>query len=88
MKVKEGYVLREVAGNSIVVAIGDGAVDFNGLITINEVGTFLWKLLINGTTRQGLLRAVLEEYDIDEQTAQKDIDEFIEKLRQAGLMDE
>jgi len=45
MKVKEGYMLREVAGNSVVVAVGKATLDFNGLITLNSTGTFLWKLL-------------------------------------------
>jgi len=86
MKIKDGYMLREVAGNSVVVAIGKATLDFNGLITLNSTGVFLWKLLGNETTREILLTTMLEEYEIDEATAKKDIAEFIDKLKGADLI--
>ncbi len=86
MKIKDGYILRQVAGNSIVIAVGDEAINFNGIITINTAGTFLWRLLEKGATKEELLDAILKEYDIDAETAKKDIDEFIEKLSGADLL--
>lgn len=88
MKIKDGYVLRQVAGNSIVIAVGDEALNFNGIITINGAGTFLWEKLINGADKDTLLRAMLSEYDIDEATASADIDEFLLKLKNADLLAE
>ena len=88
MKIKDGYVLRQVAGNSIVIAVGDEALNFNGIITINGAGTFLWEKLINGVDKDTLLRAMLSEYDIDEATASADIDEFLLKLKNADLLAE
>lgn len=86
MKIKNGYILRQVAGNSIVIAVGDEAVNFNGIITINTAGTFLWELLEKGATKEELLEAMLKEYDVDAETAKKDIDEFVEKLSKADLL--
>ncbi len=86
MKIKEGYVLRQVAGNSIVVAIGDEAINFNGIITINGAGAFLWEKLTHGASKDELLSAMLSEYDIDSETASKDIDEFIDCLKNANLL--
>ncbi len=86
MKIKDGYMLREVAGNSVVVAVGKATLDFNGLITLNGSGTFLWKRLAEETSPEALLTALLGEYDIDEATAQKDIAEFIGKLKGADLI--
>ncbi|HIU48077.1 MAG TPA: PqqD family protein [Candidatus Avimonoglobus intestinipullorum] len=86
MKIKEGYILRQVAGNNIVIAVGDAAVDFNGLITINSAGAFLWNRLTEGATEEELLDAMLAEYDVDRDTAKKDIDEFLEKLQKADLI--
>lgn len=86
MKIKDGYILRQVAGNSIVIAVGDEALNFNGIITINGAGTFLWKKLSDGATKEELLSAMLSEYDIDSDTASKDIDEFIDKLKNADLL--
>lgn len=88
MKIKDGYVLRQIAGNSIVIAVGDEALNFNGIITINGAGTFLWEKLINGADKDTLLRAMLSEYDIDEATASADIDEFLLKLKNADLLAE
>lgn len=86
MKIKDGYILRQVAGNSIVIAVGEEALNFNGIITINGAGTFLWNLLSEGAEKKDLLLAMLKEYDVDEKTASDDIDEFIEKLNSAGLL--
>ncbi len=88
MKIKPGYMLREVAGCSVVVAIGTDTMDFNGMINLNETGTFLWKLLEKGSTIEQLVDAVLEEYDIDKETANSDIFLFLNKMREAGLIDE
>lgn len=87
MKIKDGYLLREVAGESIVVAIDSAALDFNGLITLNGTGTFLWKLLMDGAGEDKLLRAMLAEYKIDQATAKKDIREYLSRLEVAKLLD-
>lgn len=79
-------MLREVAGNNVVVAIGKATVDFNGLISLNDTGTFLWKLLEKGATKEELLMAILDQYDIDEARAKRDIAAFIEKLKGADLL--
>ena len=86
MKVKDDYLLRNVAGSHIVVPVGEGSLDFSGVITLNEVGAFLWEKLQADTTTDGLLKALLEEYDVDEATAKADIDEFITKLKGADLL--
>ena len=86
MKIKPGYLLREVAGNYIIVAIGEEAVDFNGLITVNETGAFLWKKLESGVDTDELLTALRAEYDVPEEIAIADINGFIEKLQKADLL--
>lgn len=88
MKTKKGFLLRSVGGRNVVVAIGKASENFNGLITLNETGAFLWKMLQNGTTYQEMLNSMLSEYDVDEQTARDGIDQFLETSRNAGLIDE
>lgn len=88
MKIKEGYVLREVARNNIVVPLGDAEVSFKGIMTLNDVGTFIWKILENGATKEELLNAVLNKYDVDEETASKDIDRYIVKLRAEKIIED
>lgn len=86
MKIKDGFILREVAGNYIVVAVGNAVKDFNGVITLNETGSFLWKKLENDATEEELKSALLEEYDVSEEIASRDIGAFIKKLTDAGLV--
>ena len=87
MKIKQGYILREVAGNFIVVAVGEAVKNFNGIINLNETGAFLWKQLQEGATEEQIKKAMLEEYDVAEDVAQKDIKAFIDKLNEKGLLD-
>ena len=86
MKIKEGFVLREVAGNFIVVAVGSAVKEFNGIINLNETGAFLWKIVEKGCEREDLINALLGEYEVEKETAEKDIDKFIGKLKEAKLI--
>lgn len=88
MKTKSGFMLRSVANRHIVVAVGKASLDFNGLITLNETGAFLWKKLSEGCTYDELLAALLAEYEVDEATAREGIDAFLETARGADLIDE
>ena len=88
MKIKKGYILREVAGSNIVVPIGNAQVSFNGIMTLNDVGTFIWKLLENGADKQQILQAVLDEYDVDSERAEHDIAIYLEKLRSKDLIED
>ena len=86
MKIKDGFVLREVAGSFIVVAVGDAVKEFNCVINLNETGAFLWKELEKGATEEQLRDAILNEYDVDSEIAEKDVKLFIENLTKANLI--
>ena len=88
MKIKKGFMLRSVADRNVVVPIGQASVDFNGLITLNETGAFLWKKLVDGCSYDELLSALLAEYEVDEATAKEGIDAFLNTARSAKLIDE
>jgi len=88
MKIKNGYLLREVAGENVVIAVGEAARDFKGMIRLNPTGAFLWKLLESDTDENAMLAAMLDKYDIDEDTAKRDIAAFISSVRGAGLIND
>lgn len=88
MKLKPGFVLRNVAGYNVVVPIGEAALDFNGMINLNESGAMLWKMLEDGTAEEDMVKAFLDEYDITEDVARADVAAFIKKMREASLIDE
>lgn len=87
MKIKEGFVLRSIAGSNIVVPIGAASVDFNGMITLNDSAAFLWKRLEKGAEIDDLVKALLDEYDVDEDTARNCSVAFIEELKKAECVE-
>lgn len=88
MKIKEGFILREVVGNYIVVAVGNAVKQFNGVINLNETGAFLWKRLSEGAEEQDLVDALLNEYEVSEEIAKRDVGIFIDKLKRENLIKE
>ena len=86
MKLREGFVLRRVAGQTVVVPSGD-ELDLNMMINLNETGTFLWKLLENGAEEAELVAALLKEYDVTEERAKASVRRFVDKLNEHGFLD-
>lgn len=86
MKIEKEFVLREIAGDFILVPVGETAMSFNGLITVNEIGAFLWGKLKEETSIKELTKAILDEYEIDEVTARKDVTEFVNAFIEAGIV--
>ena len=87
MKIKDGYILREVAGNNIIVAVGGESVTFDGIKTLNETGAFLWRNIEKGMNEESLVKVMLEEYEVDEETAKADVKEFVSLLINNGLVE-
>ena len=85
MKLKEGFILRQVAGKTVVLPYDD-ALDLNMMITLNGTGAFLWEKLQEQTTQEALVAALLGEYEVDEETAQKSVAAFVEKLDANGFL--
>lgn len=87
MKIKEGFMLKQVCEEFMVVPVGAASVDFKSVIRLNETGAFLWNLLEKGATKEDMLKDILDEYDVSEEIASADIDTFILKLTDAGIID-
>jgi len=87
MKIKDGYILRNIADEWIIVPVGARLYDFNGLMTVNETGAFLWKLLQEERTRDELINSLISEYDIDIETSYNDLKEFIDSLIDSGVIE-
>lgn len=87
MKVQKEFVLREIAGDYVIIPTGKTVLTFNGLITVNEVGADLWKMLQSEVTFEDLLRGILDIYEVDEETAKEDIQEFLDTLVEGGILE-
>lgn len=86
MRINKEYVLREIAGDYIIIPVGATALEFNGLITVNEVGVTLWNMLQEEVTMEDLVQGVLAEYDVQEEVAREDIQEFLDELVKGGIL--
>ena len=85
MKLKDGFLLREVAGQTVVLPIG-GDMDLDMMITLNDTGAFLWQKLQENTDEAALVAALLAEYDVDEATAKQAVANFVAKLSDNGFL--
>ena len=86
MKVSGDFIMREIAGEHILVPVGAAAAKFNGLITMNEVGKYIVDLLAEEHTVQELVEKITGEYDVEAQTALTDTEVFLEQLREVGAL--
>ena len=87
MKIKDGFVLSEIAGTHVAVAVGKRVKEFNGLIKLNEPCAYLWKFLEKGATEEELVAALIKEYEVNEERAKQDVKAFVDKLKEKNLLD-
>lgn len=89
MRIKEGFLVRKIIDDYIVVPTGDNIVDFAATISLNESGAFLWNTLQNDCSEEDLIRALMQEYEgVDEETAKEDVLEFVALLKANNLLSE
>ena len=86
MKIKDGVVLRKIADQYMAVPVGARAKELHGMIGLNETGAFIWERLSNGQTQDEIVKALCEEYEIQEDAATASVQRFLEKLRVEGVM--
>ena len=86
MRIEKEFVLREIAGDYIIIPTGKTVLEFNGLITVNEVGVTLWNMLQEEVTFDQLVQGILAEYDVEEDVAREDIQEFLYTLAKGGIL--
>lgn len=88
MKIKDHYVLRNIAGEYIVIPRGRATLDFQATIVLNETGAYLWKLMVEPVTEDALVSQMIVEYDVPRDTAAADVAKFIELLRENGIIED
>lgn len=86
MIIKKDLIKREIAGDTILVPVGKTVYDSNGLFVLNELGTFIWDTLPRVESEAELCEAILAEYAVSAETAEKDTAEFLNKLREMGII--
>lgn len=87
MKIKNGFAKRDIAGSTIVVPVGSTAKEFNGMITLNDTGSFIWDCFLKDISIDEAVEAVLAEYDVEREKAQADVERFVNMLKENGIIE-
>lgn len=86
MKIKKEFILREIVGDIVLVPINKSTSKFDGLITMNEIGKFIWENIESAKDEEELLQRILDEYEVDRDVAKSDLDEFLGKLKEIDII--
>lgn len=84
MRVSEGFELRKVGDEQVVITIGDAVGKFNGMIKLNSTGAFIWDKMKENVSLDELADSLASEYSVDKAVAEKDISAFIDSLKHIG----
>lgn len=87
MKIKSGFIVRELAGEYVVVALGEASKIFNGIIKLNDTGKFIWDGLTMGKEKEAIILDMLKEYDVERAQLEADYDRFVETLKGANILE-
>ena len=87
MKIAKEFILRDIAGECVLVPTGATTQEFNGLITLSDTGKFIWEHIEKVDSLDELIGLVLENYEIDKETATKDVVEFVAQLLGNGFVE-
>ena len=87
-EVKEGFIVKKVIDDYVVVPVGDNFMDFSSIINLNETGAFLWQCMENDITEDELVNLLSKEYEVDASEVKDDVADFIESLKNAKLLSE
>ena len=88
MKIKDGYIMKEIAGSKVVMAIGAESNNFNGIITFNEVGAEVFSMLDGSNPIEKIIGVISEKYDVSGEIVKKDVLSVVEKMKEHGLIEE
>ena len=81
MQAKPGFVLRNIVDEYILMPTGDNIGKFNGTVLLNSVSAFVWEKLQNPISREELLKAILDEFEVEKAVASADLDALLETLK-------
>ncbi len=87
MKIKSGFVLRKIGSKYMAVPVGERTREVHGMIALNETGAFIWQLLEEERTEAEIVGKILDEYEVDRETAEGAVSRFRKKLAEEGALE-
>lgn len=88
MRVNNGFVMRDVAGQTVIVATGEASKSFNGMIKVNETGCIVWQGLLDGSDETTIVDRIVDRFGVDRDVAESDVRAFIDDMRRRGFLSE
>ena len=88
MKIKNGFVLRDISGQAVVVATGEASETFHGMIKLNDTARYIWELMEKETDFDFIVASVTEKYNIDTDKACADVREFVDNMEKEGFLEQ
>lgn len=85
MKLKKKFLVRDILGEIVLVPVGSSDESFNGMITMNEFGKFIWDNIEKN--QDEILSLILDEYEVEKSVAEKDLEEFLSCLKKANIIE-
>lgn len=86
MRIKEGFVLRQVAGQTMVIATGEASKDFHGIIKLNATGKEIWQGLTDGLSKEQIIEKIVAQYEVEVEKATADVEAMIKQMTEAGFL--
>ena len=87
MKINKDYMLKEIAGETMLVYQNEQSVDFSKVITLNELGAFIFKLIQDNKSEEEIINCILKEYEVEEDVVRNDVYEFVNKLKELKIVE-
>lgn len=87
MRIKQGFVMRDVAGQAVAIATGEASKSFHGMVKLNGTGVDIWRGVEEGLDEAAIADRIAAKYEVDPDRARQDVDAFIARMREAGLVE-
>lgn len=87
MRLKGEFIVREVAGETIVIPVGKTAANFNGMICLNATGKLVWKGLQDGKSSDDIVETIVSEFEVSREEAAEDLASFLQQLQDNDLLE-
>lgn len=88
MKIKDGFIMKDVAGSKVVLPLGERQTEIRGIITFNDIGAEVFNMLDGTNSVEEIIAKIVKDYDAPYETVKSDVEKLIEKMRQNGLVED
>lgn len=86
MQINKDFTIQKVGASYVAVPVGETSKTFHGMVRLNETGAFLWEKMKKDCTEAELVEALLAEYEVSKEIAERDVHRVVELLRENNIL--